>query len=495
MMILAGGEATRLGPLAAQMNKALVSIKQRPVLAHHVQRAKDANVDQLTIVCDETSRRQLERTLQLMGCPIPWRIVIQPVALGPVDAMMRGMSGLDHGSSSNDDTVIITAADTFIDPTHTFEPIGGVERRDRWLGAMKTDDISRSWCYWDGEHWTDGQPTDGPNHVFIGVFAATTQRLRRAIGSVIHKHGNRVLLAPLLNHLDDDGTGMWMEQMTGWHDTGDVAALAVARRATFTSRASHRVLLDDRGVITKTGVSDDEYFAAEAMSKLLLGPRVLGYARNTLRVEYIDTPSLAELWLYWPARPETWTHIISTIIGRLQRDLWPTTTTNVCTAQSQAAMYIDKTEDRLHRNGSDRMPRPLADYLESDVIRPRDAAHVHGDLNFGNILYGLGSDVFRLIDARGSFGGNSPTVGDDRYDIAKLRFSWNGLTAITHGLEVQRGEIIEALDDLLEGMGYNLKHLAAIEATMFLSSMPLHVKSEQEPMYYAAMSRMKEALS
>jgi len=494
-MILAGGEATRLGPLAAQMNKALVSIKQRPVLAHHVQRAKDANVDQLTIVCDETSRRQLERTLQLMGCPIPWRIVIQPVALGPVDAMMRGMSGLDHGSSSNDDTVIITAADTFIDPTHTFEPIEG-ERRDRWLGAMKTDDVSRSWCYWDGEHWTDGQPTDGPNHVFTGVLAASTQRLRRAIGSVIHKHGNRVLLAPLLNHLDDDGTGMWMEQMTGWHDTGDVAALAVARRATFTSRATHRVLLDDRGVITKTGVADDELEAAEAMSKLLLGPRVLGYARDTLRMEYIDTPSLAELWLYWPARPETWTHIISTIIGRLQRDLWPAAAGKTCSVEDQAIMYVSKPRNRLEGNGSDKMPEQLVEYLIMEVFdQGRPACHIHGDLNFGNILYGLGSDVFRLIDARGSFGSRTTAWGDDRYDIAKLRFSWNGLTAITHGLEVQRGEIIEALDDLLEGMGYNLKHLAAIEATMFLSSMPLHSKSEQDPMYYAAMSRMKEALS
>ena len=45
MIILAGGEATRLGPLTAQMSKALVSIKQRPIIAHHVRQAVLANCD------------------------------------------------------------------------------------------------------------------------------------------------------------------------------------------------------------------------------------------------------------------------------------------------------------------------------------------------------------------------------------------------------------------------------------------------------------------
>jgi hypothetical protein len=48
---------------------------------------------------------------------------------------------------------------------------------------------------------------------------------------------------------------------------------------------------------------------------------------------------------------------------------------------------------------------------------------IHGDLNFGNILY-TGSDI-RIIDPRGYFG-ESVLVGPEEYDMAKIIFSLSG---------------------------------------------------------------------
>lgn len=495
MMIVAGGEATRLGPLAAQMNKALVSVQQRPMIAHLMARAVESNVDKVTIVVSPDSQGQVTKVLNRMGTELPWTITVQPSARGPVDAIQYGLAVLDRGKMGDDDQVIITFADSYFDsmPPGTDEP--------NWVGVRSVKPGDRSWCYLDDldTQWHDGIPALRTT-AFIGVLQASVSSLRKVVSHVIYKHGNNVGMAPVLTELD-----VREVVFPSWQDVGDIAALAAARRASFTCRSKHQLRLDDRGVLTKTGVTTHEAAAAARMESLLLGPRLVPSPSGVLAQEFIDLPSLAELYLYWPGRPDMWKHIIEVITGRLELALWIDVTSKYREqreADDQAMidaavkMYITKPNERLERVSLPPMSEAFTDYLANEVVPTTMRAPIHGDLNFGNILYSLGTDTFKLVDARGDWGGLT-TVGDVRYELAKLRYSYrDGFSAITHGLTVKRDEESAAMDEVIERHAKGqMKRIAAIEATLFYSAIPLHLLSEREALLRAGQRLEKEVLA
>lgn len=487
MIVLAGGKATRLGPLTAQMSKALVSIQQRPIIAHHVARAVAEEVDLLTVVTSAESDLQVRAVLARMNCPVAFQTVVQSQQYGPVDALIAGIIKIDR-DDNDDDFVIVTAADTYLTPEHRLP--------DQAFVAMAyADDVERSWCWFDGGTYVDGlMPHDGD--VFIGLLGGKLRDVQKATGRAIANKGRTTGFSAMLRQFDSTGLLRYSFN-SGWHDVGDLAALARAKRALFTSRSKHTLMLDERGIITKTGVTHDDHSKARFIGGRALGPHVIDFdgETGTMRMEYCDLPSLAELFLYWPGRAGTWQHIIDVVLTRLEVDLWTPFKPNAWSSRGSARdMYVFKPRDRLRELGM-QVPKELVEYAEAELLDSLDPGVVHGDLNFGNILYSLGTDTFKLIDARGLWG-LSPSFGDIRYEYAKLRFSYrHGLTAITHGLTVDRRVEADAIDELLVARGVNLQHVAAIEATMFLSSMPLHSKAERGPMLEAAHQCIKEALS
>ena len=429
-----------------------------------------------------------------MNCPLPFTTVPQPEPHGPVHALMVGLEMLVRSMKydSGEDEVIVIAADTYLSEPGS---LAVAAAEGLFIGMAHTHDMVRSWTWHEPEQllWTDS-PIPYPEDVFIGVFMSRLQWLCSTVEATLAQEGVDATMGPFLRFLDFQTA---RHRFTDWHDVGDLPALAAARRATFTSRDKHKLSLNDRGVVTKIGASMGESIKAKEMSDLVLGPRWLGYDEDIerLQLEYCDLPSLAELFLYWPGRPDTWQHVLSVVMARLERDLW--TGINVERRQALKAaqdMYIDKPRRRLIAHGGYPVPEPLIDYIAQEVVHEVHPSRIHGDLNFGNILYSLGTDVFRLIDPRGDWGGFK-RWGDLRYEYAKLRFSYRGLTAITHDLDVSRAAEARAMDELLEDRGVNLKHIAAIEATMYLSSIPLHDKSEREPMYQAALRCTEEAIS
>jgi hypothetical protein len=113
---------------------------------------------------------------------------------------------------------------------------------------------------------------------------------------------------------------------------------------------------------------------------------------------------------------------------------------------------------------------------------------VHGDLHFSNVLLSLTTGAFKLLDPRGDFGGEGP-LGDVRYELAKLRHSYAGCyDAVVRDLFVVNGESrslrfelgtkraanAAALDAMLSASGADLDEVRAIEASLYLSMIPLH---------------------
>ena len=72
---------------------------------------------------------------------------------------------------------------------------------------------------------------------------------------------------------------------------------------------------------------------------------------------------------------------------------------------------------------------PIIKNIIKHKLLDSESKIIHGDFCFSNILYGTNpkSDItiLRLVDPRGSFG-NIGIYGDPRYDIAKLRHSYEG---------------------------------------------------------------------
>ena len=115
---------------------------------------------------------------------------------------------------------------------------------------------------------------------------------------------------------------------------------------------------------------------------------------------------------------------------------------------------------------------------------------IHGDLNFGNILYNKSKDQFRLIDARVDFGGNVE-YGDIYYDLAKLYagliINFNHIkknqfqyTRTSDSAEISfeswgmRDSYLEILEKYIVTQNFDLGKIKILAAITFLNMAPLH---------------------
>lgn len=116
---------------------------------------------------------------------------------------------------------------------------------------------------------------------------------------------------------------------------------------------------------------------------------------------------------------------------------------------------------------------------------------IHGDLCLPNILFEEMHNFIRLVDPRGKFG-DFDIYGDRRYDLAKLlhsvegeydfiiadkfKVSVNG-AAIDYEMTQGFSEVREIFFEVFKHQLNNLSALRLIEATLFLSMIPLHANS------------------
>ena len=116
---------------------------------------------------------------------------------------------------------------------------------------------------------------------------------------------------------------------------------------------------------------------------------------------------------------------------------------------------------------------------------------IHGDLCLPNILVAAEHNFLRVVDPRGQFG-DFDIYGDWRYDLAKLLHSVEGNYdliiadkftanardfAIDYEMPQDFSEVREIFFEVFKSQLNNLLALRLIEATLFLSMVPLHANS------------------
>lgn len=510
-IILAGGHGTRLGPMGMQLNKALIDFGGRPMIINQITTMRQVGCTEFIIVVSPHWKRQVSAVLnRAFGALIQWNVVVQHVAAGPADAVAVGAA-----AATSETGALVIMADTFVD-THDMHQAMVVGGNKQWTGCSITRG-GRNWCYLDKEadEWVDGfVSADTSEHVAIGCYYFPSVRElehKAQLACDDSSEGEETPMSPLLNSYKTSEI-----IFTTWRDTGDITALANARKTFMRSRSFNHLSVTNDGFVRKEGKIKDELEYLKLIDDCHLFPRVRVEERDSYDIEYIDSPTLAELFLYWPTTPGLWGHLLDVVIESVDFELWPRV--GDTDPQPTAQMALDKAFTRLvewdkksvlmfpklNINGEDHLAGiDLVYALAEHVVSWGDDELVfpHGDLNFTNILYSIGNDIFRLIDPRGD------TSLDYHYDLAKLRYSYRGFAAISHGLfdagfhgghawlhVPYRDDEAAEMDNVLWHKG-DMNKIEALESLLFLAGAPLHEGMEGLAMYLRGVQIGNEVLN
>lgn len=514
-VILAAGQARRIGMLSS-VGKTHVRYRSAPALANQLATLSQHGIRNATVVCRPENAFRVEMLVAQLADALPIHVDIdtQMETPGPGKAFALALKELPQ-----DYPVLLLLADTIVTSIPDFTK--------SWV-AVAVPSWRRRWCCVStGEDRLVTEVRDetvGPEDlrpVAVGLYyfhdrasldvvslQIATKEVSDAETEISEVLNAYRMLAPLHS-----------QNINEWVDLGDADSIGRATRTHQLVRSSTHVTVDELGVMHKTvqsavGTAQCRFLSNLSGDTAALFPRILWAAEDhsSYAMEYLNYPTLAELYLYNPGAEELWGNIVESVLRQVRRHLWlldGEQELSVDTIRARCrVMYLDKLRERFTwwwttdaackrdrisvnghelRAGMDALEF-LCDALVSVCVRPVPAV-VHGDLNFSNILYCIEPQIIRLLDPRGTFGGDGP-VGDARYDVAKLRHSYAGMyDAATHNLyslneldsdsfEMTLGPkrcIAErAIDAVLDRAGFCLQEIRTIEVSLFLSMLPLH---------------------
>ncbi len=439
--------------------------------------------------------------------------------MGPGDTLLACLRRLKKA-----EPLVVVLGDTLFE-------LPDVPEESNWVLLNEDPGTSRRWCY--AACTPDGVVTeliDKPaentagHDVLIGVYVvADSAPGRQALEGVppLERRELRHFLAPYVEQGRLQGV-----RARQWFDCGNPDHLLNTRRRLIASRVFNDLQLDDlRGTITKRSQDSGKFLNEINYYRLLPAdlqpffPRVFDFnvrsGNLSLTTEYYGYPTLSDLWMLGELDTVLWQRVF----GRLRDILDCFASYPLPIASGDVRdFYWRKTVERLEAlagldealaelagresmqiNGQEVAGWPsVRAWLESEVTRAAATARgqvIHGDLCFPNILYDPLSNLFKLVDVRGSFVG-AGLYGDAQYDAAKLLHSIHGgydaLIREMYTLEEQgegefqfrlfqpgnRAAVLDAFQTRFETR-FNLRSVRVLEALLFLSMSALHQESRQ----------------
>jgi hypothetical protein len=328
-----------------------------------------------------------------------------------------------------------------------------------------------------------------------------------------------------------------------WLDLGHTAGVIEARNTFFNSRDFNSMLVEPvRGTIKKISgkrrkLADEFAWYRDLPPDLaVLVPRVVGFEdaidHAALEMEMYGYPPLSELFVMGELGLEELVLVLDRLFhihrlmeghkGRLPREAFRElycgkTVRRVEELKNQGEYWKRlMSYETITVNGRElpNLPSYMPRLLEAAeaLAGTAQAAVVHGDYCFNNILFDIDNFVCRLIDPRGRLI-EQTIYGDPRYDIAKLRHSVvGGYDFAVHNrfnladsggsftVEEQLPPYQDRLKDIFDGMaaanGYDVEAIKLIEAMLFASMIPLHRDDidRQKLFYVKAARRLAETL-
>jgi thiamine kinase-like enzyme len=182
------------------------------------------------------------------------------------------------------------------------------------------------------------------------------------------------------------------------------------------------------------------------------------------------------------------------------------------------SLYLDKIDERIDSLKKHKQFQCFAEYIKSstiynnieeivaeykrlynEIIESMNVEYIsvigHGDLCFSNMLYNKETSTLKLIDTKGALE-ESQIWTNPYYDIAKLSHSICGKYDFFNSgmydiklnsdlkfeltIDFDNSAYIEIFKEYLEKSGYNYKMIRLLEASLFLSMLPLHMDFPQK---------------
>ncbi|WP_405889734.1 sugar phosphate nucleotidyltransferase [Streptomyces sp. NBC_00133] len=504
-VILSAGLGSRIAIVARGYPKATVATGTRPALVSQIQQLHQAGVRRVVVVHAPGDDRHVLPLLThvFSGAELEFRLALQPRPAGPLDALACAREHLTDGD------LTLVLGDTLVSDFAALPPdsvgIGQVEAA-REFCLVQADPSSRIVRY-DDKPDREGSSDDA----VVGVY-------RFADGALV-RH--------LLDEAGTQGCGELSDLLTrygrrrpltatpvrGWQDLGSYERYLAANRASILGRADHRFTVVDDGSVIKSGnpaliAAQVHWYRSLPETAVGLAPQLLEAGEGWHRTELLDYPSLAQLLLYEPLPPATWSLLMTRLLGVMEDCLWaPTRRKSPELPLWCERVYITKTEDRLGSwpyweqirsrtlviNGAampsfDELWPTVVALLRTVASTAEHSSVIHADMTFSNILLARGFGMFKLLDPGSAFS-NRPG-GDIRYDLAKLRQSYaGGYDALRENLfQLDRigsyrwqlrifprpSPITATADEAIAAAGYDVAAVRLLEAVQFVSMVPLH---------------------
>lgn len=489
--------------------------------------AQYADADEIVIVACQGSH-EIRKRVDLASHPAV-RIVEMP-EVGDLCATVR--YGLDALADKS-----LPAVVNFSD---TVAHGGILEAGDAFYRSRER--FSDEWTFFeregDGLHVTfdrDESASSEPGYgdVFVGVFrfedpAAMLDAIDKAEGA---EDGRVSWFYRAIERYDEEHPLDPLEP-EDWFDIGHLSGYVNAQLQVKAREFNHIAIDRNRAILHKS--SDDvDKFLGEVRWYLKLpsdvsyaAPRIfnysLAYDDPWVEMEYYPYHTLHSLWLNGKLERAQWATIferIAFVLGDFAR--YRVNDDEVKISSALKEMYLDKTVERLERlraqedfaplfdgpitvNGKsypslDQVEKQLADIIPDALCSgDEDMCLIHGDLCFANVMVDDSLSFVKLVDPRGKFG-PFDIYGDPRYELAKLAHSVDGLydliikerfelayepDARSIKFEIVRPDgpdlysiMQECLAPIIDG---RLRQVELIEATLFLSMVPLHAESVRQ---------------
>lgn len=374
-------------------------------------------------------------------------------------------------------------------------------------------------------------------HALIGVYLFKDVKiLRRVIRKITEKR--KIEISQLLEEYNKIKP-MYVVKSKNWFDVGHRNNYFRSKKELLQSRFFNFIELDEKnGVITKKSQDNEKLKSEIDWYKIIpqkiksKTPKIISYneKESNLVMEYVQFPTLAELWLYGDTNLKNWYRILEKlkeIIFEFNGE------SHHVKKQNYYQMYVEKTEKRINDlisqnskfkrlfneneliiNGKNyknwkSIKDKIFDRIES-LFNENDNCLIHGDLCFSNILYNFNNNQYKLIDPRGKWG--TTIFGDIKYDVAKLRHSIiggydsinNGLFSIkyeksTINLTIYRPLIYTTISRKVDewiSEKWNLNKIKLIEGLLFISMLPLHQDNfkKQLAFYSIGIQRLNDVI-
>lgn len=308
-----------------------------------------------------------------------------------------------------------------------------------------------------------------------------------------------------------------------WIDTGHSENYYKAKTGVAARAFNSIEINENKGTLTKRSRNVEKFLGEinwylkmpGALQYLL--PRIYDYSLERsdpyVEMEYYGYHTLHEMLIFSDLPLIKWHQLferLKFVVNDMER--FSISASDDTLMQAMREIYITKTVSRLEQlrnqqafynffsepiivNGEyypslTEIIRDLPGHLQSVVLDSFDGKFtiIHGDLCFANILVEDKYSYMRMIDPRGKFG-KYDIYGDPRYELAKLLHSLEGnydyiiedmfeLTrdgnCITYSVPEKSGYIFKIFREVFSEQLVDIRAIRMIEATLFLSMIPLH---------------------